>query len=80
MSTQVAEEPMRRVRVVCGANTQELAGLVGKLVADVRLELTEVLNIPQDARSYVSGGNVDSNYQLQESDTLEFVRPSGNKG
>lgn len=80
MSTQVVEEPTRRVTVVCGANTQELTGLAGKRVSDVRSELTEVFNIPKDARAYVSGAHVDNNYQLQESDTLEFVRPSGNKG
>lgn len=80
MSTQLAEEPTGRVTVVCGANTQSLAGLAGKRVSDVRAELIEVLNIPPDARAYVSGGNVDSNYQLQQSDTLEFVRPSGTKG
>lgn len=69
-----------RVRVVCGANSQELAGLAGKRIAEVRSELTQVLNIPQNAQANISGGHVENDYRLQEGDTLEFVRPAGQKG
>ncbi len=69
-----------RVKVVCGANSQDLAGLSGKRIAEVRTELAQVLNIPPDAQARISGVHVDNEYRLQEGDTLEFVRAAGNKG
>jgi len=68
------------IKVVCGANTQELEDFEGKSVSEVREGLAEALNIPDDARAIITGDNVNDGYCLQDGDVLEFVRPSGDKG
>jgi hypothetical protein len=68
------------IKVVCGANTQEMEGLEGKTVAEVKEGFREVLNIPDGARAIVSGDNVENVYVLRAGDVLEFVKPSGKKG
>lgn len=69
-----------KIKVVCGANTQDMDNLEGKTVAEVKQGLKEVLNIPDDAQAIISGDNVENNYSLRDGDVLEFVKPSGTKG
>jgi hypothetical protein len=54
--------------------------LGGKSVAEIQKELKHVLNIPAEAQPRVNSKIVDGNYILQETDTLEFVKVSGQKG
>lgn len=71
---------MSKIKVVCGANSQEMDNLEGKTVADVKQGFKEVLNIPDDAQAIISGDNVENSYALRAGDVLEFVKPSGTKG
>jgi len=68
------------IKVVCGANTQEMDNLEGKTVAEIKEGLKEVLNIPDGAQAIISGDNVENGYTLRAGDVLEFVKPSGTKG
>lgn len=78
---QQPDAPMfsRRVKVVCGANT-ECFELEGQDIASVRDTLAEVMNIPDGAQVRVSGNGVEETYQLQNGDVVEFIQPSGSKG
>jgi hypothetical protein len=70
---------LKDVEVIYGSEAQTLQ-LSGHSVQDTRDTLKHVLNIPNDAQARVNGNLVDGNYILQESDTLEFVKVSGQKG
>jgi len=67
------------IKVVCGANSQEVE-VAGKSIGEVRKLLGETLNIPKDAKPVISGDNVSDNYVIKPGDTLEFIKPSGEKG
>lgn len=73
------EKALKDVEVVFGSESQTLQ-LSGHSVQDTRDTLKHVLNIPNDAQARVNGNLVDGNYVLQENDTLEFVKVSGQKG
>ncbi|MFC1608700.1 hypothetical protein ACFL2R_03820 [Patescibacteria group bacterium] len=69
--------------VRCGANDlpEEVVNkCIGFTVNEIREVGQELLNIPDDAEAVVSGDSVNTEYRLQEGDTLEFVRASGSKG
>jgi hypothetical protein len=73
------EKALKDVEVVFGSESQTLS-LSGHSVQDTRDTLKHVLNIPNDAQARVNGNLVVGNYVLQENDTLEFVKVSGQKG
>jgi len=57
---------------------EAIEGFAGRTVSQTRCSLTEVLNIPADARSEVDGRVVENDYVLNaEDEVLEFVRPAG---
>lgn len=68
------------IRIICGANAQELDGLAGKRLGEVRSQLTDVLNIPSPVQAIVGGQTVDDDYELREGDQIELVKPAGEKG
>lgn len=67
------------VKVIHGANDDSF-NLAGSKVSAVRASLVDAFNIPGDALSFVDGEQVDGNYVLQSSQTLEFVKQAGVKG
>lgn len=68
------------VHVLCGANTAEMP-VVGNTVEEVRASVAELMNIKEDADAYVNGEIVDpQQHVLQNDETLEFIKPSGQKG
>ena len=68
------------IKVTCGANTEEYGNIEGKSVGEVRRTLRDILNIPEGARALVNGETVEDNYKLALGDSLEFVKPAGQKG
>lgn len=70
----------KKVSVVSGANSRTFELADGTTVGEVRRSLAEVMNLPDHGRAVVGGNYVDDGYRLREQDTLEFPRPSGEKG
>ena len=68
------------IKVVCGANSREVALERDFSVKDLREIFSNDLGILKDARTFVSGNQVPSNYVLRPGEQLEFVKPSGQKG
>ncbi|OGM98057.1 MAG: hypothetical protein A2915_01380 [Candidatus Yanofskybacteria bacterium RIFCSPLOWO2_01_FULL_41_34] len=71
-----------RLRVVCGANTQELEGMLGYTVREVRNNLREVMNIGDDHTVILVNGKqlADEGVFLDGNEELEFKKPAGQKG
>jgi hypothetical protein len=71
-----------KLKVICGANTQELEGMLGYTVHEVRSNLREVLNIGEDHTVvFVNGKPVkDEGAFLEGNEELEFKKPAGKKG
>lgn len=67
------------VKVIHGANDGEFQ-LAGQKVSAVRASLVDAFNIPGDALAFVNGEQVEGNYVLVASNTLEFVKAAGTKG
>jgi antitoxin (DNA-binding transcriptional repressor) of toxin-antitoxin stability system len=65
--------------VTYGAESMNVSA-AGRTVGEIRQHMKHVLNIPEDAQSRVNGNLVDGDYVLQDNDTLEFVKVSGQKG
>ncbi|MCX6795218.1 MAG: hypothetical protein NT165_00590 [Candidatus Falkowbacteria bacterium] len=68
----------KAVKVICGANEQE--GAAGSTVKETRNNFQEVLNIPKNAEAFVGGKKVKEGHVLAEGDSLEFIKPAGDKG
>ncbi len=68
----------RSVKVIHGAN-DGLFLVAGVAVATIRASLKDAFNIPDEAVPFVNGETVSPAYQLQENDTLEFVKRRGRK-
>lgn len=68
------------IRIICGANAQELEDVAGKTLGEVKSQLTDVLNIPPQARAIVGGETVGDDHVLEEGTQIEFVKPAGDKG
>lgn len=75
-----ANNAMRKVRVVHGANEQYFDNLEGKTVGMVRKSLREAFNIPGDADALIAGKVVGDDFILQSADCIEFVKEAGLKG
>jgi hypothetical protein len=67
-------------KIVCGANSQELDGVAGKTLGEIKSQLADVLNIPSPVQAIVGGQNVNDDYVLKEDETVELVKPAGEKG
>lgn len=65
--------------VTYGAESVNVSGS-GITVDEMRQHMKHVLGIPEDAQARVNGNLVDGNYVLQDVDSLEFVKVSGQKG
>lgn len=69
------------ITVSCGAYPPSSFGDVsGKSIAQLRADLTDVLNIAPNAKVIVSGEDVGEDYVLQPGDRVEFIKASGTKG
>ncbi len=68
------------VKITCGANTQELDGVAGKTLGEVKGQVSDVLNVPSPVQAIIGGANVGDDYQLKEGDVIELVKPAGDKG
>lgn len=71
-----------KLKVVCGANTQELEDMAGYTIREVKNAMREVLNIGDDhSVILVDGRRVeDMGRFLDGTEELEFKRPAGRKG
>ena len=63
---------------MCGANVQDVNA--GMTVGQIKDEFGEVLNLDDQAKTILNGQEVDDDYTVQENDSLEFVKPAGDKG
>jgi len=71
------------VRVTSGATSIEFArsSVAGKTVDDIKKLAQDALNVGSDKLvAYADGKEVKSNFVLEQVDTLEFVKPVGEKG
>ena len=67
------------LRVSCGASSGDF-NVAGKTVGAVSEFLKEILNIPTMSKGIVDGKEAKDSYILKDSDTLEFIKPAGDKG
>ena len=68
------------VTVRHGVNQTTLNSLAGKTVAEVRSEVSGLLNIPESAQVRINGSIADEIDIVAESATVEFVKVAGEKG
>jgi hypothetical protein len=73
------EEYKTYISVSCGAASANYP-VVGKTVAFVKDQYSEILNIESLSLNLVNGKEVDSSYVLKSTDVLEFVKKAGVKG
>ncbi len=71
---------MATVRIICGANAQELEYSEGLTPRQLHDRLRDVMNIPDKAQYFVTGSQIDPDTPLEPGQQLEFVRPAGVKG
>lgn len=64
----------------CGTSKQGGARYLGKKASQIRKALKEALNIPDGAKTYVKGKQVNGGYELKEGDVLEFIKEAGRHG
>ena len=76
-ATAVAGEG--HVNVICGVYAHSIP-LGGMRVRDARGELSDRMNISDDAMAVVDGNQVDEDTVLAEGQTLTFVKHAGEKG
>ncbi len=68
------------VTVRHGVNQLTLNTLAGKTVAEVRNEVSSLLNIPASAQVRINGAVADDIDIVSENASLEFVKVAGEKG
>lgn len=68
------------VTVQSGAIANDLDGLAGRTVCDVRTNLANIFNIAADAVATLNGRRADSDTVLEDGDVLSFGRPLAQKG
>lgn len=64
--------------ITCGVNS--VSGDYAGTVAELRAQLSSVLNIPADAKPYVDSELVTDQFVVEDGHELEFVRQAGEKG
>lgn len=68
------------IRLICGANCQELEGVAGKTLGEIKSQLADVLNIPTPVQAVLGGHSINDDHVLEEGDQVELVKPAGSKG
>lgn len=68
------------VTVTSGANSNDLDGLAGQTVAQVRQAFAGIFNIASDAVATLNGERVSADQILNEGDELVFSRATAQKG
>lgn len=68
-----------QVTVISGAHLQSFP-FAGMSVAQACVLVEQLMSLHPDAPTIVNGNSVDSGYELQQGDTLEFVHHAGEKG
>jgi hypothetical protein len=63
-----------------GVNTINLDNVAGKTVAEVRDQVTDLLNVPDNAQVRVNGAPATDDTVIGDSSTVEFVKVAGEKG
>jgi len=67
------------IQVSCGASTGNFP-VVGRKVGEVGEFLREVLNVDTLSSAMVNGRRVENDYILKVGDSLEYLKPAGQKG
>jgi len=78
-SAKAGDKCTTAIQVSCGAASGKFP-VIGKTVGAVAEFLREVLNVDRLAEGMVNGDKVEGSYVLKEGDTLEFLKPAGQKG
>jgi hypothetical protein len=73
------ERTETRIKVSCGASSDKFS-VCGKTVGAVAELLKEALNIDRMSLGIVNGEEVDNSYIIESGDSLEFLKPAGDKG
>jgi molybdopterin converting factor small subunit len=68
------------VTVHHGVNSISSNTVVGKTVAEVREEVSELLNVPASAQVRVNGSPAGEDDEIADGATVEFVKVAGEKG
>lgn len=68
------------VTVSSGANSNDLEGLAGKTVCEVRAAFKGIYNIADDAVATLNGNRAGDNDVLRDGDELSFSRQVAQKG
>ena len=63
-----------------GVNTINVDSVAGKTVGEVRDQVSDILNVPDNAQVRVNGAPTDDDTLLGEVSTIEFVKVAGEKG
>lgn len=79
VSGAVPDQSRAQVTVISGAHLESFP-LAGMPVAQARALIGQLMSIHADAPMIVNGSPVESGYELQAGDTLEFVHHAGEKG
>ena len=68
------------VTVRHGVNTINAENIVGKTVAELREQVADILNVPDNAQVRVNGAPASDDTVIPENSTVEFVKVAGEKG
>jgi len=63
-----------------GVNSITSDSAAGKTVEEIRAQVADILNVPANAQARVNGSQAGNEVQLDDNDTLEFVKTAGEKG
>lgn len=75
-----AAEDHHLVTVTSGANSNDLEGLAGKTVGEIRSAFSGIYNIAADAVATLNGARVSDDHILNEGDELSFSKTVAQKG
>lgn len=67
------------IKISSGASSGRFP-VAGRSVAQIKDFLGDVLNIDKNSNAVVNGEKVSNSYELEEGDSLEFVKRAGTKG
>jgi hypothetical protein len=63
-----------------GVNELKLDTLAGKTITEVRDQLADILNIPENAQARLNGSPISNDSTLSDGASVEFVKTAGEKG
>ncbi|MCK9279148.1 MAG: hypothetical protein M0P71_00770 [Melioribacteraceae bacterium] len=67
-------------KFTCGANELVNNNYDGEEIGEVIPKIKDILNITRDHQVTVNGEEVDSDYEIEAGDNIEFVKNAGQKG